>query len=185
MVGIDQSAGELARARSAASAGLFVRGHAAALPIADAAVDVVVSSMALMLVPLPEALAEVERVLRPGGTFAATVPIRSTGNGSGQSVFGEILAALGQTGVPYPEGLDRSPVADRFSTAGLTLVDDDIALFTRTVDDPDDAGLVVRSFYAPGADRARLAAAVSGLRHRVRSAPVPVGYRIRRLVAVR
>ena len=65
--------------------------------------------MALMLVPLEAVLAEVGRVLRPGGTFAATVPIRSTGTGAATSVFDEILAALGQAAAAYPSRLDARP----------------------------------------------------------------------------
>ena len=89
-----------------------------------------------------------------------------------------------------PEPLDYpspgAPLSDRFSASGLTLPQDDTDLFTRTVvGDPDDARLVVRSFYAPGRAQARVAAAVARFQRRVRSAPVCVGYRVRRLVAVR
>jgi len=186
VVGVDQSAGELARARSAPPSGLLVQARACALPIADSTADVVVSSMALMLVPLAAVLAEVGRVLHAGGTFVATVPMRSTGVGGGRrSAFGEILGALGQAGTDYPEPLDGGLLVDRFSASGLTLLHDDTGLFTRTIDDPEDAGLVVRSFYAPGVDDARVDGAVARFQRRVRSAPVPVGYRIRRLVAVR
>lgn len=49
-------------------------GDASLLPLRDDSVDAVVMSMALMLVPLVDTLAEVARVLRPGGVFVATVP---------------------------------------------------------------------------------------------------------------
>ena len=182
VVGIDRSAGELAVARAASSSMLLVRARATAIPVADEAVDAVVSSMALMLLaPLDAVLGEVRRVLRAGGTFVATVPVRSVG---AESVFAEILDALGQSATGYPCDLDPGSIAGRLATAGLTLEADDTGLFGRTMGDGDDAGVVVRSFYAPGADDARLAAAVTVLEERMRSGPVRIGYRIRRLVAV-
>ena len=150
--------------------------------MADEAVDAVVSSMALMLLaPLDAVLGEVRRVLRAGGIFAATVPVRSVG---AESVIAEILDALGQSATGYPCDLDPGSIAGWLATAGLTLEADDTGLFGRTIGDGDDAGVVVRSFYAPGADDARLAAAVTVLEERMRSGPVRIGYRIRRLVAV-
>jgi SAM-dependent methyltransferase len=197
VVCIDQSAGELVRARSDAPGGLLVRARATALPVATASADAVVASMALMvLAPLEAALAEARRLLRPGGTFVATVPSRSSAiagppagpspdGDAGPAAFAEILATLGQAAIDYPEPLDAASLTGRFTAAGLTLRDDDTGVFLRTVGDPDDADLVVRSFYAPMAETARVATAVAVFQRRVRSAPVRVGYRIRRLVAVR
>lgn len=174
LVGVDRSAGEMARA-----SGLRVRALATALPLAGGCSGAVVSSMALMLLsPLAAVLAEVARVLQPGGTFAATVPSRTASPGT--AVFADILRTLGQVGVRYPEPLDD--VAGRFGAAGLTLCGDDDVVFTRTVTGPDEAAQVVRSFYAPGTDSSRVAVAVKTLED---AAPVDVSYRIRRLVAVR
>ncbi len=180
VVGVDQSAGELACARAVAPSGLLVQARATALPVADAAADAVVSSMALMLLtPLDAVLYEVRRVLRPGGTFVATVPLRAASPGS---AFAEILETLGQAGTGYPSDLDAGGVAGRLAGAGLTLRSDDARLFDRTIHDREDAEEVVRSFYAPGSDETRLARAVAGLERRVESAPVRLGYLVRRLV---
>ncbi|MGI8808274.1 MAG: class I SAM-dependent DNA methyltransferase [Acidimicrobiales bacterium] len=187
MVGVDRSAAELARARgrSGAPAGLLVRAEASALPITGGCADAVVSSMALMLLrPLDAALAEISRLLRPGGTFVATIPIRAAAPGPGGTpAFAGILGALGQTTQRYPEPLDRATLPGRFSAHGLTLHDDETMLFARTVRGPDDAERVIRSFYSPGAGPDRVAAAVVELQDRVRAAPVGITYRIRRLVA--
>jgi len=173
VIGVDQSAGELARAR-----GPRVRALASAVPLAGECADVVMTSMALMLLqPLEAVLAEVARLLRPGGTFVATVPRRSAGS----PVFAAILRDLDQVGLGYPEPLDDD-VAERFAASGLQLEADESAVFARTVRDPEDAAHVVRSFYAPGAGDRQLKAAVATLQ---RSTPVVVGYRIRRLVARR
>jgi len=188
VVGVDRSAGELARARATAPSGFLVRAGATALPIATASVDAVVVSMALMvLAPVEAVLAEAARVLRAGGAFAATVPSRSRGDGvvAEAPVFAEILDALGQDGTAYPEPLDTCVLSDRFSASGLALHQDETCVFVRTVSGPDDAELVVRSFYAPGAAASTVDAAVAGFQHRVGSAPLRVGYRIRRLTAVR
>jgi SAM-dependent methyltransferase len=172
VVGVDRSAGELARAP-----GVRVRADATALPLAGDSAAAVVSSMALMLLhPLEAVLAEVARVLRRGGAFVATVPSR------GAPAFGEILRALDQVGVQYPEPLESSGLASRFSTSGLTLASDEVAVFNRPVAGPDDAAQVVRSFYAPGAGAARVAAAIERFQ---RAAPAEVSYRLRRLVARR
>ena len=176
VVGVDQSAGELARA-----AGLRVQARVPALPLADGCAGAVVTSMALMLMhPLEPALAEVARILRPEGTFVATVPSR--GEAGSAPLFADLLRTLGQSGVTYPEPLDDGGLAERFSVAGLTLCGDETAVFVRAVPHPEDANQVVRSFYAPGAGPERVAAAVEKLREAV---PVDMVYRIRRVVASR
>ena len=176
VVGVDQSAGELARAT-----GLRVQAQVPALPLAGGCAGAVVASMALMLMhPLEGVLAEVARLLRPGGTFVATVPSR--GEAGASPLFADLLRTLGQTGVTYPEPLDDGGLEQRFSAAGLALHGDETAVFIRPVPGPEDAEQVVRSFYAPGAGPERLAAAVEKLRQ---AAPVDVAYRIRRFVATR
>ncbi len=65
-VGVDLSAGMLAKARSRGHQ--VVQGSATALPFADASFDCVYSFKVLAHVPaIDQALAEVARVLRPGG----------------------------------------------------------------------------------------------------------------------
>jgi SAM-dependent methyltransferase len=176
VVGIDQSWAELARA-----SGLRVQAQVPALPLAGGCAGAVVTSMALMLMhPLEAVLAEVARLLQPGGTFVATVPTR--GQAGSAPLFAELLRTLGQTGVSYPEPLDEDGLAERFAAAGLTLCGDETAVFERTVTVPEEADQVVRSFYAPGAGPERVAAAVTRLQQ---AAPVDITYRIRRLVASR
>jgi SAM-dependent methyltransferase len=172
VVGADQSAAELARA----GAGLLVQARAGSVPLVAGCADAVVVSMALMLLhPLEAVLAEAARLLRPGGTFAATLPVRVASPG-----FSEIVEALGQGGIAYPEPLGAA--RERFTSSGFELSGDEITTFRRTVEEPDDADRVVRSFYAPGAGPERVAQAVERLR---RAVPVTISYRIRRLVALR
>ena len=53
----------------------FIKADAQRLPLRDATIDVAVSTAVLQLVPHPaDALAEIARVLRPGGRLAIMVP---------------------------------------------------------------------------------------------------------------
>jgi len=72
LVGIDLSESELRLARARLPGVPLYAARAQALPFTDAAFDLVVCHMALMLMDEPErALAESRRVLRNGGTFCA------------------------------------------------------------------------------------------------------------------
>lgn len=80
VVGLEPSAGQLARARAAEPAGgeRYVRGVAEALPFAAVGFDAVVFSNSLHHVPVPQqaaALAEAGRVLRDGGLLYALEPL--------------------------------------------------------------------------------------------------------------
>lgn len=83
-VGVDISSEEIERARKRFGNGQtnFCCAEAEHLPFADATFDVVVSHMALMLIPnIDRALAEIRRVLRPGGTLAFIVNAASLQDG--------------------------------------------------------------------------------------------------------
>lgn len=69
-VGVDPTAKLLARARELDPAGDYRLGIAEALNFDDATFDLAVSYLSLIDIPdLPGAIAEIHRVLRPGGTF--------------------------------------------------------------------------------------------------------------------
>lgn len=77
VVGVDVSEEDLevARRRVADPRARFQAGRAGALPLPDASIDIVLCHYALMLIrPLEPAVAEIARVLRPGGLFAAVLP---------------------------------------------------------------------------------------------------------------
>lgn len=76
LLGVDFSAGELAAARARLGAAVLLhRARAQALPLADASVAVITCHMALMLMAEPEVVvAELRRVLRPGGRLLAVLP---------------------------------------------------------------------------------------------------------------
>jgi len=82
VVGADLSPPMLDRATRAVRAAntVFVRADAMALPLRDGTVDAVSCSLCLHLVPdLDTALAQIARVLRPGGRLAVAVPGHAPG----------------------------------------------------------------------------------------------------------
>ena len=99
VLGIDLSEAMLARAVRAETGPQigFLHADAQRLPLRDATVDAVVSMAVLQLIPDPAAaLAEMARVLRPGGRLAVLVPTAGRAAGLwrrmpkfGANVFGE------------------------------------------------------------------------------------------------
>lgn len=82
VVGADLSAPMLRRAARAVTADntVFVRADAMDLPLRDGTVDALCCSLCLHLVPdLDTALAQIARVLRPGGRLALAVPSHGPG----------------------------------------------------------------------------------------------------------
>ena len=74
VIGLDLSESELALAADRGP-GPWIRADGLQLPFRDGSVDVVTSSMGLVVVqPLAQVLAEVARVLRPGGVLAGIAP---------------------------------------------------------------------------------------------------------------
>jgi ubiquinone/menaquinone biosynthesis C-methylase UbiE len=78
VVGVEPSAAALPRARRRAPGVLLVRASAEALPFRDGVFDTVVCGLVLCTVDdPPRALAELRRVLRPGGQLRALEHVRS------------------------------------------------------------------------------------------------------------
>ena len=78
-VGMDPHSQNLARARRRAPRALLVQARAEALPFRSGSFDTVVSGLVLCSVREPrESLAEVRRVLAPGGSLRAMEHVRST-----------------------------------------------------------------------------------------------------------
>jgi len=70
-VALDIAEGMLRHARPQGGAGNFIAGDAECLPLRDASVDLIFSSLALQWCEdFPAVLGEAKRVLRPGGVFA-------------------------------------------------------------------------------------------------------------------
>jgi ubiquinone/menaquinone biosynthesis C-methylase UbiE len=80
VVGVDVSAASLVRARRRRPGVPLVQADAEALPFRAASFDTVVSALVFCSVPdAPRGLAEVKRVLRPGGALRMLEHVRATG----------------------------------------------------------------------------------------------------------
>ncbi len=182
-VGVDTSESELSLAK-ARGRSLLVRGDAARLPFSDASVDTLVCSMAVMLFrPIGLVLAEIARVLRPGGVFATIRPV-----GAPATVHDLRLAA------PLLLGLRRRPeLPQRFTSrrlrqllavSGLHVVSEDAERFVHPLETAQDAHLAVAALYLPHVSlERRLDAAERLERHARPGVELPLA--IRRTVAVR
>lgn len=90
VVGVEGSPALAAAAREAAPWIPVLDGDAAAIPLADAAADLVVCSMALLnFDDMDAAVREVARVLEPGGRFCFSTVHPSTSLKSGEDYFAE------------------------------------------------------------------------------------------------
>lgn len=110
-LGVDISEPMLARAVSAEAGPNvgFLLADAQQLPLADETVDAVTSLAVLQLIPNPSAtLAEIVRVLRPGGRVAIMVPTAGRG--------GQLLRRLPNGGVNF---FAEDELADTFEELGL------------------------------------------------------------------
>jgi SAM-dependent methyltransferase len=134
-----------------------VRGDAGALPVADGVVGSVCAAMCLqVLTPLDVVLAEIRRVLRPGGTIVALVPSRL-----GPSLFGvlgwvRVMRALGIGSEPWPNPQARDGLARLLRAHGFVVHSDQRRVFRVEIPDPATAALLIDGLYLPGVDRRRV-----------------------------
>jgi SAM-dependent methyltransferase len=112
VVGMDFAPGMVAEAARRHPGVEFRAGDAEAIPLPDASVDAVTCSFGMLHMERPDrVLAEVARVLRPGGRFAMTA---WTPDGDFFAVVGEAVNAHADLGVPLPP----APPIFRFADPG-------------------------------------------------------------------
>ncbi len=159
-VGVDRSPAELDLARASGGQSVVV-GAAHDLQFDDHSFAVVACSMALMLLdPLDECLAEVARVLAPGGIVAFLLP-----GGPGPLTdgdlwrWGRLLVALRRTRFEYPNDRPVRHLDVTVRRHGLAVVTDDRRRFAYSFSNPDAADRFVDSLYLPGVPATRTQAA--------------------------
>ncbi|MFC1417715.1 class I SAM-dependent methyltransferase [Streptacidiphilus cavernicola] len=147
-LGVDRSPNELAAAQAGRAAPLL-RADATSLPIAASSIDTVICSMALMLLtPLPRALTEIHRVLRPGGLLIATLPASGPLHPHDFLTVGALLLALRRP-LRYPNDDALRTVPAVLEAAGLDLLIEERRRFTLPLTGPADAQLLLDSLYLP------------------------------------
>lgn len=185
VVGLDISAAELEVA-ARRSPGPFVRGDALALPFADESLDAVVSSMGMVIIqPTSRLLAEVARVLRPGGMLAFIAPtVRPLGPADVR--IGAALASRLRTLPRFPGPLEFTDFAATLRSHGLRKYEDGRERYRVAIRSRADAELMVSALYLPATSEARREAAIGYLEREVTEhghveLPIPM----RRIVALK
>jgi SAM-dependent methyltransferase len=153
---VARSPTELARARSEHDA-MVVHGDASALPVQSRSVDVVIVSMALMLIdPLGEALAEIHRVLVAGGELRALLPTTSPMTIRDRWTYARLATAARSIPRFPPTPLHHNLAV--LDDARLTVTDDERRRFTHHLGDATATRRFVDSWYTA---------------HKLSDAPIP------------
>jgi SAM-dependent methyltransferase len=155
-IGVDRSPAELARAR-ANGAGNLVNAEVRHLPFGEHQFTAVACSMALMLLaPLDDCLAEIARVLAPGGTLALLLP---GGPWTLHPIdiyrWSTLLKALRQVRLRYPNDRLIGRLQTTATRHGLQIVTDDRRRFGYPFTTADAADCFVDSLYLPDTMTAR------------------------------
>ncbi len=180
-IGVDVSDAELAVA-AARGRGPLTRADARDLPLDDSCADVVVCSMAIMLLqPVEAALGEVARILRPGGLFVTIRPVGWPVHASDLRIVLTLL--LGLRHLPeMPQRFGGRTFNHLLAGAGFDVVDDRALRFAHPLAAANDAVLAVEALHLPHVpDERRVAAAHRLARIARPGREVPVA--IRRTVA--
>jgi SAM-dependent methyltransferase len=178
-VGLDRSRGELQRAVELGRDTLL-QGDITQLPIAERTVDVVTSSMAMMLVhPIEQALSEIRRVLRNGGELRLLLPTPTPLTTLDRLTYLRLFWAARST-TKFPPTTMRGSARRTLEANGFTVVSDERARFEHLIEGPVDGDRFINSWYLPSTPETRRSFA----RERAAAmAPFRVGIPLRRIVA--
>lgn len=181
-IGVDRSASELDRARRSGTHNVL-EADACELPFPNGSFEGAVCSMALMLLqPLERALAEVFRVLAPGGLFVTTMPGRRPLRPRDVARYAALVGVLGGVRLTYPNGCATIGWRARLRRGGFDVVEDVRTRFDFPLATPAHAERFARSLYLPGVSNSTLARAE---RLAVTWVGSDIGIPIRRLTMVR
>lgn len=185
VVGLDLSAQELALAAERGP-GPWIRGDALSLPFAEGSVQAVTSSMGLVVAtPLERVIAEISRVLQPGGVLAAIAPaLRPLGPGDLGVLTGLNTRLRGKP--QFPGAVELAGFKTTLARYGLRRVEDARQRYRFRVGSRADAELMMSALYLPQTRWSRVEAAIEYLEDRAaRSGFVEVAIPMRRLVAIK
>lgn len=172
--GIDPSEGQLAyaRKRPAGRVAQFRQGDAMAQPFPDDTFDAAVMPLVIFFVPDPvRGVAEMVRVVRPGGTVAAYA-WDMVGGGFPYEALHDEMRAMGVE-VPVPPSRDASRIEamrDLWTGAGLDAIETQEIIVRRTFADFDDYWTTILGGPSVGPKLSEMASAdLAVLKARMRS----------------
>ncbi|SDS33650.1 class I SAM-dependent methyltransferase [Microlunatus soli] len=185
VIGIDNSAAELKLAAERGP-GPWLRGDIRALPLADGSVDAVTASLGLVVVPeRDQVLAEVARVLKPGGVLAAIAPALRGIAPRDLRVLTRVTTRL-RTKPQFAGPLEFTGFSKALEARGLRKVEDGRQRYGFWITSRADAETVMSAIYLPDTRWSRVEAAIEHLEDRVASrGPFEMAIPIRRLVAIK
>ena len=176
-IGVDRSTDELARAR-VLGRGPLVRGDVTSVPLRRQSADVVLCSMALMLVePCASVLDEIGRIMNPAGELRLLLPTTSPLTVSDRVTYFRLFAAT-RSRPRFPATPLRRDAARVLAGSGLVIVSDDSRRFGYPIGAPTDLDLFISSWYRPGRSPGE-----SAFRHRRPALPTGIGVPLRRIIA--
>lgn len=185
VIGVDLSEHELGLAAERGP-GPWVQGDALRLPFKDGSVDVVTSSLGLVVVtPLTTVLGEVARVLRPGGVLAAIAPALRPLGPRDVRVLTRISGRI-QTLPQFPGPVEIAGFARTLGEHGLKRVEDQRERYRFSVRSRADAELMMSALYLPSTRWSRVERAIEYLEDRLKKREkVDVTIPMRRVVAIK
>lgn len=185
VIGLDLSEHELALAAERGP-GPWVRADALRLPFRDGSVDVVTSSMGLVVVtPLTSVLEEVARVLRPGGLMAGIAPALRPLGPRDLRVLTRINGRL-RAKPRFPGPVELTGFAKTLTQHGLRAVEDARERYRFSVRSRADAELMMSALYLPNTRWSRVERAIEFLEDDLRRhGTVDVTIPMRRIVAIK
>lgn len=185
VIGLDLSAAELQLAVERGP-GPWLRGDGLRLPLRDGSVDAVTSSIGLVVItPLSALVAEIARVLRPGGVLAAIAPALRPLSPTDLRVLARINTRL-RAKPQFPGPVELAGFTKTLHAHGLRRVEDQRERYRFTVASRADAELVMSALYLPQTRWSRVESAIELLQDRVeRKGAVDVTIPMRRVVAIK
>jgi SAM-dependent methyltransferase len=185
VVGLDLSEYELALAAQRGP-GPWIRADGLQLPFKDQSIDVVTSSMGLVVIqPLNRVVSEVARVLRPGGVLAAIAPAIRPLQPRDLRVLTRINGRL-RTKPQFPGPVELTGFAKTLTLHGMRAVEDARERYRFSIRSRADAELVMSALYLPNTRWSRVERAIDYLDDAVKKREVvEVAIPMRRLVAIK
>lgn len=185
VVGLDLSEHELKLAAERGP-GPWVQADALKLPFRNDSVDVVTSSMGLVVVtPITDLMAEISRVLRPGGVLAAIAPALRPLGPRDIGVLTRISGRI-RTSPQFPGPVELAGFKKTLQAYDLRRVEDQRERYRFVVRNRADAELMMTALYLPNTRWSRVERAIEYLEDRLtKYEQVEITIPMRRVVAIK